>query len=126
MFWVIAAIIVSGSPAKPVDVVPLTPKPIAVWLEKLADCESLNNPNATNPQDGGSASYGYLQWKISSFYNYNLKYKIVPDLEKLEVDNVIMDKDIQLKLAEKVLQEPRGWTNWYNCGKMIGLDHAFP
>lgn len=81
----------------------------------LATCESGRNPEAINPMDGGSPSYGLLQWKESSFWFYNGKYNLLPDLERPEVINVIYDPNIQIRLAQKVLEEPRGYLNWKNC-----------
>src|SRR3990167_1609944 len=54
----------------------------ALVIAKLAQCESSNNHEIINPHDGGSPSYGLLQWKKSSFFYYNNKYKVLPDLEE--------------------------------------------
>lgn len=86
-------------------------------IDKLAMCESGGNPEALNADDGGSPSYGLLQWKADSLWRYNIKYRIIPDIEREEIMNVIMDSDVQIAMAEKVLEEPNGWRNWYNCLK---------
>lgn len=98
----------------------LDPKEVALdaRLVKLANCESNNNPKAINPNDGGSPSYGLYQWKVDSFYRYNQKYEILPDLERQEVMNIIYDPDIQTKLTRRVLEDG-GWRNWKNCWKKI-------
>lgn len=95
-------------------------------LLELALCESSNNHLAVNLSDPtpDSPSYGLFQWKTESFYFYNQKYKIVPDLEKNEVLNVIMDREIQIRLTKKVLEEPEGWKNWMLCSRNIGLDKS--
>ena len=84
-------------------------------LYALATCESGRNPDAINPMDGGSPSHGLLQWKESSFWYYNEKYNILPELERGEVMNVIYDPNIQIKMAQAVLEEPKGYLNWKNC-----------
>lgn len=91
--------------------------PLIAWLEDLAYCESRNNENAINWDDGGSPSFGLFQWKEDSFWRYNLKYGIIPDLERREVRNIIMDVHAQAELTKKVLEEPGGWRNWFNCLK---------
>ena len=95
-------------------------------IEKLAFCESSNNPYAINQFDGGSPSYGYLQIKSDTFWRYNQKHKVLPNLERQEVMNIIMCRDTQIALARKVILNDangRGWRNWYNCGKRIGLQN---
>lgn len=90
----------------------LTPK-----LEYLIKCESGGNIYALNPDDGGSPSYGLVQWKEQSFWYYNEKYKILQDLEREEVLNIIYEPYAQIELAKKVLEEENGWKNWFNCLK---------
>ena len=94
------------------------------WITKLAFCESSNRPEAINQFDGGSPSYGYLQWKVDSFWRYNNKYKVLPNLEKQEVYNIIKDRETQIELTRKVLLEEyngRGWRNWWNCARIVGV-----
>ena len=99
------------------------PDALDEWLNKLAFCESSNNPSAINRFDGGSPSYGYLQWKEDSFWRYNNLFKILPDLERGEVMNIIKDKEAQIELARRVILEEdndRGWRNWWNCARRVG------
>ena len=96
-----------------------TPDELDAWIEKLAFCESRNNPEAINWYDGGSPSYGLLQWKVDSFYRYNQLYKVLPDLEKNEVPNIIMEPETQKRLARLVITDG-GENNWFNCVKIIG------
>ena len=94
------------------------------WINRLAFCESSNRPYAINQFDGGSPSYGYLQWKVDSFWRYNNKYKVLPNLEKQEVYNIIKDRETQIELTRKVLLEEyngRGWRNWWNCANRVGV-----
>lgn len=85
-------------------------------IDQLAWCESRNNPLIVNPADPDTRSVGLLQFKDETFWRYNQIYKVVPDLEKHEVANVIFDGDIQRALAKEILKDG-GWKNWYNCLK---------
>lgn len=95
---------------------------LAYFMRKLMECESGGKVTATNPHDGGSPSFGLYQWKTSSFYAYNLKYKLLPDIEKNEVINIIYDPELQHEMTKLVLMEKGGWRNWFNCSRSIGLD----
>ena len=90
------------------------------YIKDLIKCESRGNSKAIHYNDGGSHSYGLVQWKEDSFYRYNKIYKVLPDLERYEVLNIIMDETAQIELAKKVI-ENGGWRNWLNCGLKIGL-----
>ena len=94
-------------------------KAIDEWLDKLAKCESGNRPTAINPHDFGSGSYGLYQWKVDSFYRYNQIYKVLPDLEKHEVMNIIYDPIAQTALTKAVIKDG-GYKNWHNCVKKLG------
>lgn len=85
-------------------------------IDQLAWCESRNNENAINPHDPDTASYGLLQFKVDTFYRYNEIYRILPDLERSEVLNVIFDGETQKKLSKNIIRDG-GWKNWYNCLK---------
>lgn len=93
--------------------------PYKVWIDKLAECESSLNMQALG--DGGK-SKGVLQFQEDTFWRYNEKYKVLPNLERTEVPNVIFDEATQRQLAEFILREPDGWRNWFNCSRKIGLD----
>ena len=92
---------------------------ILAQIDRLAECESGNNINALNPDDGGTPSYGLYQWKEDSFWRYNLIYRVAPDLERQEIMNIIYDREVQTKLTKLVLSEPNGYKNWLNCYKQI-------
>ena len=85
-------------------------------LKELAVCESGINPQAINPHDGGSPSFGLFQYKLDTFYRYNLKYKIYPNIEEAEIENIIFEPKGQILLAEKMLNDGE-WRNWYTCLK---------
>ena len=100
------------------------PDALDKWIDKLAFCESSNNPEVINRFDGGSPSYGYIQWKEDSFWRYNNVFKVLPDLERGEVMNVIKCKDTQIELARRVIlteHSGRGWRNWWNCARRAGV-----
>lgn len=85
-------------------------------IDRLAQCESSGDPDAINPDDGGSVSFGLLQIKKDTFQYFNQRHKLLPDLEYDEIENVIMDPDIQRALVRKVLEEDMdNLDRWYNC-----------
>lgn len=89
-------------------------------IQKLIQCESNGNANAINHDDGGSASFGILQFKEDTFWRYNQKYRLLPNLERSEVMNVIMTPEIQVKLAKAVISDG-GIGNWRNCSEKLNL-----
>ena len=100
------------------------PDALDKWIAKLAFCESSNRPEAINQFDGGSPSYGYLQWKEDSFWRYNNVFKVLPNLERGEVLNIIKCKDTQVELARRTIlteHNGRGWRNWWNCARRAGV-----
>lgn len=121
--WLVAALVGISlnlaliTPVAPADATKYQFTQVAVHplLDELAKCESGGNPNALNPEDGGSPSYGLFQWKIASFYHYNLRYQVVPELVYEDTINHIYNPVTQTLLTNLVLQEQNGWRNWYNC-----------
>jgi hypothetical protein len=86
------------------------------WVEKLAKCESSNNPKAVNQFDGGSASLGYVQYKKTTWAMYNKKFNLPYTEEQ------IWDKEAQIAVTKEIItNEPNGYKNWYNCTNAIGL-----
>lgn len=89
---------------------------ISKFLEELAVCESGNNPEAINPYDGGSPSYGLLQFKIGTLVAYARRYNLYSATEDREFMNLIFDREVQIKVASAMLRE--SWDNrshWKNC-----------
>ena len=89
---------------------------ISKFLEELAVCESGNNPKAINPHDGGSPSYGLLQFKLGTLTAYARRYNMYAATEDAEFMNLIFDRDVQIKVASEMLRE--SWDNrshWKNC-----------
>lgn len=79
------------------------------WVEKLAKCESSNNPNAINHFDGGSESIGYVQYKRTTWAMYNKKF----GLSYTEED--IWSREAQIEMTKAVIKNDYAWRNWYNC-----------
>lgn len=91
------------------------------FMEDLALCESGGNPDAINPDDGGSASKGVLQFKDTTFAAFMKKYKAyVPAGD-------IWNPGTQTALARYMILTPKGWKHWYNCSMSVGLlPHMIP
>lgn len=98
------------------------PAPFDMWLLNLSKCESGNNPEAINPHDHGSPSYGLFQYKKSTWIMGMRKYNLAPNAEDEELMNFIFDRNTQTELTKLILSEPNGWKHWFVCGKKIGLD----
>lgn len=115
-FFMVAKIAVAPIPVK-ADQEPVVERDdLDRLIDQLAWCESRNNPNAINPHDPDTGSYGLVQFKIDTFYRYNQIYRVVPDLERNEVINIIFDGETQKKLSKNIIRDG-GWRNWYNCLK---------
>lgn len=86
------------------------------YVYKLAICESRQNPSLVNPQDGGSPSYGFVQFKLGTFWNYNKKFNVFPELTIDNLHSYVMQKDKQVVMAKAIISgEKDGYKNWYNC-----------
>lgn len=88
------------------------------WVEKLIQCESTGNPQAVNPKDrDGTASYGILQFKPSTFAAYSAKYGIEGEL---------MDAEAQIKIVHAMMDDKS--VRWHNefpdCVRKHGLPPA--
>lgn len=79
------------------------------WIEKLAKCESGNNPLAVNHYDGGSRSVGYVQYKDDTWKRYIDKFQLSFSAED------IWSKEAQIEVTKHVITEDYAWKNWYNC-----------
>lgn len=94
--------------------------PLAATIEKLSWCESRNNSQAINPEDGGSPSYGLHQYKWAT-WNWALdKYGLFSEAEKEERWNLLWDKEAQIIVTRTILtDDPNSYRLWYNCLKSI-------
>jgi len=90
--------------------------------EKLIMCESSGNCLTIVPADGGSASFGCLQFKIETFREYAEKYGVVGKNASWNyVATIIWDKKINKYLVIQILRnEPeKAKQLWYNCWRKI-------
>jgi len=88
---------------------------IAQVIRGLIQCESGGNEQAIG--DSGRAR-GILQFWKSTFIYYAKKYNQFPYAEDAEIENFWLDSQSQIDLAIKILNEPGGFLNWYNCSKL--------
>ena len=91
--------------------------PMDDLLEDLAFCESTNNPNELNPDDGGSRSVGLLQFKDGTFMFFSDVY----DLGYVPED--IYDPEKQKILAKLMISDGL-WYHWKNCFLKMGLEQG--
>lgn len=74
------------------------------WLGALMWCESKGNPDAVNPKDlDNTPSWGILQFKPGTFYNFGLLYGI-------DTSKGYMDPDTQIKIVEQMIL--KGNVKW--------------
>lgn len=86
------------------------------WINRLAKCESGNNPSAINHYDGGSRSVGYVQYKDDTWRRYNDKFGLPYTAED------IWSKEAQIEVTKEVIKnETNGYKNWYNCTTKLGV-----
>lgn len=88
-------------------------------IKDLIQCES-GGKNNKIVDINGYYSYGILRFQLATFREYGEKYGLIEKgltNERLRI--LIMDKDLQIKLTEKILKEPGGWKHWRNCWNKI-------
>jgi len=90
-----------------------------VRLDQLAWCESRNNPQAVNWNDGGSPSYGLFQFKEGTWKGYIRGYKLFRHAEDHELMNLIMDGPTQRIVARRMLQDGL-YYHWKVCSTRYG------
>jgi hypothetical protein len=76
-------------------------------IDKIAFCESSNNPEAVNWNDNGSPSWGLLQFKETTFQHFCVN--------KYNLPNDIMDGDIQRECADRMIRAGLAyhWTCYF-------------
>ena len=97
--------------------------PLSEWIERLSLCESGSNQNAINPDDAGSPSFGYLQFKMGTFESYIKLYDLFgwQGWEDADWQNAIMNAGYQTDLArEMLLREKNSHLHWSNCSNKLG------
>lgn len=88
-------------------------------LDKLAMCESSNKEGFRKVDSNGYYSYATFQFQKGTFEFFAKKF----DLFDSDLNKLIYTSDAQRKVARTMLQDnPKNWSHWYICGKLIGLD----
>ena len=83
-------------------------------MADLSFCESGFNENALNKKDlDGTASYGLMQFKPSNLLLYGRKYGILPDIEPAEIQNIIYDGELQLRIAAEMIKNEGHKEKWW-------------
>lgn len=84
------------------------------FLDALINCESGGNERAINKVDrDGTSSYGLLQFKPQTLYRFvHEKYQILPDIEEVEIMNVIFDGELQIRVAKRMIDDPEVDLSW--------------
>ena len=86
------------------------------WVDNLAICESGQDPTKVNWHDGGSPSYGYVQFKEATFDGWNAKLDLPYTFDD------IMDREAQRHVAVEIIKyDWKEWKNWYNCHTKYGV-----
>jgi hypothetical protein len=84
-------------------------------FNEIVKCESNFNPRAYNPTDGGSPSYGLLQFKISTFRNFGIIYGVFPKGTTLqEAKKYIWRPEYQGAIAMGMMADGL-YSHWFNC-----------
>lgn len=104
------------------------------WLAKLELCESSGNPEAINEVDlDGTASYGLLQFKPSTFWLFAESYGIVhrqhepdtaymPDMSIGSWYDAMMAPEYQRAIVRRMMSDPGiRWENQFpGCVRKLG------
>lgn len=73
-------------------------------IEKLIACESAGDPNAYNPKDNdGLPKYGILQYRLETFREQAILYKMLPKNANFEEE--IKNPDTQIALAKLMIAD---------------------
>lgn len=90
------------------------------WLKKLVFLESEGKNNVKVLDNNGLHSFGCLQFQISTFREFGLKYGLVSENDELE--KVIYNCALQKEIAKKMIQENHNnWRRWYTSVMIRGL-----
>lgn len=86
-----------------------------IWLDKLENAESQNQPMMVILDTNNKYSYGCLQFQMDTFIAYSKKYGVSGEM---------MDCSVQKELATKMVENDYGaWSNWYNSVKYNGAGY---
>lgn len=96
------------------------------FLDELEQCESGGNPTLIVENDGGSGrnSRGSFMFQFRTAKYYMKKYDMLDGIEDEDIINLIHNRTFSRQLAKKIITtEKKGWAEWFNCSKKIGLDN---
>lgn len=111
---------VEGIDASNVNLSDIKPNLVSAMVDKIAFCESSHVETAYVPNDGGSPSAGYLQFKHATFTHY-WKLLVNKDVEEQEINNLWREKEHQVFLAEKMISHnSNNLRHWLNCSRSLG------
>ncbi len=97
---------------------------LSVWIEKLALCESSNNPLAVNPRDSDARpKYGLFQFDIRTWKFYIKKYNLFHYETWEEADwwNAIYSDYHQEIVLREMIKNGVNLRKEFGCVKKIGL-----
>lgn len=94
------------------------------WIEKLAFCESSNNPLAVNPRDRDNRpKYGLFQFDFETWKFYIKKYKLFNYANWEESDwwNAIFSDYHQRVVLNEMIKHGVNLSQEFGCIRKIGL-----
>jgi hypothetical protein len=90
-------------------------------VAKLERCES-GSRNICVIDTNGKKSCGVLQYQLSTYKSFIKRYKLLPEAEDHEIENMWLDPDMQRLVTYKALEEDtKNLSHWYNCSKRMKL-----
>jgi len=107
-----------------VETVEVQKDSLDLWLDKLAFCESSNNPLAVNPKDkDGRPKYGLFQFDIETWKMYIKRYNLFnhQDWEDADYWNSIYSRDHQEIVIREMMKNGVNMSKEFGCVRKIGL-----
>ena len=90
------------------------------WLKKLVFFESEGKSKIKVLDNNGLHSFGCLQFQMSTFKEFGLKYGLIFEGDDLE--KIIYDCVLQKEIARRMIEEnPSNWRRWYTSVMIRGL-----
>jgi hypothetical protein len=90
-------------------------------VAKLERCES-GSRNICVIDTNGKKSCGVLQYQLSTYKSFIKRYKLLPEAEDHEIENMWLDPDMQRLATYKALEEDiHNLRHWRNCAVKEGL-----
>ncbi|MBI4085031.1 MAG: hypothetical protein HY432_00805 [Candidatus Liptonbacteria bacterium] len=94
--------------------------PLDYWIRKLVLLESEGKTDIKVLDHNGLHSFGCLQFQMSTFEEYALKYDLISDGSSVE--EAIYDCELQKEIAKRMIRENRNnWRRWYTSVIIKGL-----